>query len=180
MEDICWFSAVGWGSVLLGLIVFRGQRAALLHTVMTQLSCRRAPPQNTVFKGCKQVHSACTPSGEMNVSVVAMPVKNHWKGILKIMIMYVVVCTALPLLSVTLVTLEQKQPCCLLQGEASLIKDKDAKTRVYYYKFCQWLLFAFKGQHDTADLMKRFIGCDRCHCRTYKSLCLYFLLYGNL
>lgn len=94
-------------------------------------------------------------------------------------VLYVVVCTALPLLSVTLVTLEQKQPCSL-QGEASLIKDKDAKTQVYYHKFCQWLLFAFKGQHDTADLMKRFIGWDRCHCGTCKSLCLYFLLYGNL
>ncbi len=44
---------------MFGLIVFRAQRALLLQIVMTQLSCRRAPPQNTVFKGCKQVVGAC-------------------------------------------------------------------------------------------------------------------------
>lgn len=91
---------------MFGLIVFRGRQAVLLHTVMTQLSCWRAPPQSTVFKGGKQVHSARTPSGEMKVSMVATPVKTYRKGILKIMTMHVVVCTAL--LSVTLGTLKAK------------------------------------------------------------------------
>lgn len=45
-----------------------------------------------------------------------------------------------------------------IQGEASLIKDKDVKTLVYYYKLCQWVLLALKGEHDTVDLMKCFIG----------------------
>lgn len=48
VEDVCWFSAGGWSRVLLGLIVFGGQRAALPHAVMTQLSCQRLPPQNSV------------------------------------------------------------------------------------------------------------------------------------
>lgn len=57
--DFCVFSAGRRGSVLFGSIVFRAQWALLLQIVMTQLSCRGASPQNTVFKGCKQVDSAC-------------------------------------------------------------------------------------------------------------------------
>lgn len=47
------------------------------RTDMSQLSCPEASPQSTVFEGHRQVHGACTPSGKMNVSVVAMPLRNH-------------------------------------------------------------------------------------------------------
>ena len=70
--------------------------------------------------------------------------------------MSVVPRTALPLLNATAVT-HEKTNRDQLQGEASLIKEKDVQTLVYYYKRCQWVLLALKGEYDTADLMKCFI-----------------------
>lgn len=102
--DFCVFSAGRWGSVLFGLIVFRAQWALLPQIVMTQLSCRWASPQCS-----RDANKSTALAGKMNASTVAMPLRTHRNGISKIMTMCVVVCTALPLLSVTAVTLERKQ-----------------------------------------------------------------------
>lgn len=49
----------------------------------------------------------------------------------------------------------QAKKCHLnqLQGEASLIKNKDVQTPVYCYTLFQWLLSALKEEPDTADLI---------------------------
>lgn len=95
---------------------------------------------------------ACTPSGEMNVSVVAMPVGNQGKGISEVMTVFQ---PSHRRYSGDSWAKTNHDRC---QGEASLIKDKDAKTRVYYYKMCQQVFLALMEEHDTADLMKCFNG----------------------
>lgn len=81
---------------------------------------QRASPKNTIFRGCKQVYGACTPSERMNVSVVAMPPRNFKNND------YVCSSPHSPPTPECYSgdSWENKRNRDQLQGEASLIKEK--------------------------------------------------------
>lgn len=128
-------------------------------TVMTQLSCRQISSQNAIFKGCEQVCGACTPQEKMNVYTVCCASKESLKKHLKIMIMHVGLCTALPILSVTVVTHDTKQ----MQLWSSLSRGKSdqgqrhANTGLTLQAMLV-VLITLNAEHKTADLLKYFIG----------------------
>lgn len=64
-----------------------------------------------------------------------------------------VLSTGLPLCVTVLTNKKKKCNPNQLQGEASLIKNKDVQTPVYCYTRFQWLLSALKKEPDTADLI---------------------------
>lgn len=77
-KDFCFFSA-GRGAVFCLGWLCSGASELQSSYRLSWFSCHfrgRASPQNTIFKGCKQVYGTHTPSEKMNVSVVAMPPRN--------------------------------------------------------------------------------------------------------
>lgn len=150
------FSLQGGGAVFcLGPIVFRGANEPSSHRP-SWLSChvwehlhRTQSSRDVNELSCT---GACTPSGEMNVSAAAMPLGNQGKGISEVMTVFQ---PSHHRYSGDSWAKTNHDRC---QGEASLIKDKDAKTPVYYCKMCQWVFIALMEEHDTADLMKCFNG----------------------
>lgn len=142
----------------LGWLCWRGRRAVLLRIVMTQLLFHRASSRQAGLQCSRSV-----AGDEHGCYAWEESLKRHLNTIISVFL-----CAGLPL-CVLRSWLRIKNKCNpdQLQGEASLIKDKDMQTLAYHHQLCQRPLLALTWHRWSGEALR---GDERGHSNLYLSL----------